>query len=264
MTFENRYMLGHRLLVDGKYRRAVRALAEVARDDPDDLLVRLELACALAGASRVGEAKRIIDPIDSSMLSSSQRVRYLTASAWIRARAGDGSDSIRILEEAHGLDKSFILPAVSLARHWALNRSDFSRSHEYLADAMLEVGQSPWLVLHQVAIAIDAKDYGLAYEVSMKAVRNLGFSLKLGSAALMSWLLRTPREGFPVVALLSMLTFVPSLGPTWYAVWSITSIVLVWSLRKYSPRSVGFVMLYWLTFTGVFAGRWILWGTAFP
>ncbi|HLC04565.1 MAG TPA: tetratricopeptide repeat protein [Anaerolineales bacterium] len=254
----------HRLLREAKYRKAIDDYRKLVRADPANAILGLELACALAGAGEIEEARSLLGPLGSDKLSRAEKSRYSTARAWIAARQGQQDEARGLLEEAVSAAPEFTPARVGLARFLAFAQRDFDQARIQLEAAAAVHGSDSVLALHRVAVELEAKDYKEASRIARDQMRDFGFSPRLWLAALLSRLAATPRQGFVAVILLGLLAFIPILGPSIYVCSTLLAVAYLVLLRRVSARFLAYPLTYWLAITGFYVGRVIFWGRAVP
>ena len=251
-------------MLNGNHKSSVSLYQSLLEHNPKDKCLLMELACALAAASRADEAREILNREVIEALLPNQKARHLTAEAFSLLRENPSSDVGELLAQATILDPSFTLPHLSLGRIWLWSKKNPNKARHHIMVAEQLHPQSLGILLNRIALEVEAENYLEACRHAIRTLRMHIGSIKAWLVAVLVSIIVTPKQGGVVGFLLSLTTFIPRVGPILYLVWIIVTIITVIYLRRLSPRFVVLPLIYLLIVSLIFVARFILLGSIFP
>lgn len=252
------------LLVDGKTSIAVRILRTALAADPEDLLHKSELACALAFAGETVEAEGILRTMSGAPLAPPVESRVIATRALLASKKRDLGSIETYLSAAYNADRSNPLLHLLMGRYHMLVDGDLDRAEHHLR---LLVRSMPGSVKAPVHLTALLSENGKRIEGRTVAIKNAivhPFSAAATLAAFYSSVVTLPMNGGVFLAALVVLSLAPYLGPLIFAGWLVVTIGAYFSLRRIWPRIVlvsGFAVV---TLAIGYLARAIVWGRLFP
>lgn len=254
----------YRHLLGGRYGKAAKSYRKLVLSHPENALWSLELACALAGAGKLDQAKALLEKVDGKELSEAERSRLLTARAWIAAHSANSEQARQLIERAVATGDVFPPAHISLARILAFSDRDFEQAREQMKLTDREGQADGSVFLHRIAIELESNSFPEAVHIASEYGRGVLATPKISMAGLLSRLVASPQRGFLAVVAFSLLVFVPFLGPALYSGTTLLLIGYVILLRRISPRFIAYPITYWASMSGIYLARLIFWGRVFP
>jgi tetratricopeptide (TPR) repeat protein len=254
----------YQLLLNGRYRQALRAYELALGQYPSDPILLSEEACAHAALGHREAVSKITRGLSAVAQLPQVQTRLNTAEAWQRLSIDRAADVDKLLEGSIEADPSFSPSVLTLARYWLWSKGDPQKARTLLqiADG-LGARSLPWY-LTAMGLEAEVSDFRAAWKIGAEGSKAFPSSVKLRLGAALGALASTPRQGFVLTAVLSLGVAMPFAGIWIYVAWAAltgTGFVL---LRRVSGRLSTLAIVNFIVFSLMLGARAILWGGLYP
>jgi tetratricopeptide (TPR) repeat protein len=227
---------GMESLLAGRYKKAASVYAELVAKNQSDIGIKLESLCVSSARGNVAQVRQALETYQGIDLSSEQRARYLTASAYTQIHEGRSGIGVQLLLEAARLDPSFALASLSLGRHFLFAAEDYVLARQYLEGAARLAPSAEGTLLGLVSLGAEMGDYAQSREAAVKVTQAHRRSLRGWLSFLSSSLLIGSLLSRLAMLVFLGIAFLPWGGPAMGIAALILAGASLRSLRRISPR----------------------------
>jgi len=254
----------YQLLLNGRYRQALRAYEVALGEFPSDPVLLSEEACAYAAMRDGNAVSQIARKLSAAKDLPQVQARMNTAEAWLSLGTDRAADVAMLLEQSVAADSSFAPSILTLARYWLWSKGDSDKARIFMEMADdLGARNLPWY-LTALGLEAEDSDFRAASQIGGEGSRAFPSSVKLRLGAALGSLASTPRQGFMITSVLSLGVAIPYAGIMVYTGWTVLMGAAFLLLRGASRRLAALALVYLSVFTLMLGARAILWGRLYP
>lgn len=253
-----------RLLLEGKYSRAVQILRAQSEAEPSDRVLRAALACALVYDGSADEAETVMRGVPDEYTSPEASAWIAGARALIASKAGDIHDARSHLDDAREFNPENPLVNLMLGRLSMLVDNDLEQAEGLFRWLLAWFPDSETAALHLASVLCESDRRSEGRQVALRNARAHPTSLKSLLLTFSALIVGSPLRGGLFVASMVVLTFFPYLGPLIVVTWAAVALASNVVLRRIWPRMAVFPIVGLVAITLGYAARSIAWGRFYP